>query len=152
MKVPRKLQKYVSESTLGAIARAVDEAEAKTSAEIVVHIVRNLLPMEEPRARALRAFFELGVDRTSGRNGVLLFVVMKKRCFEIVTDEAVNREVSADVWSAIASDVSRTIVRDGFEKGICHGVERMGEVLAAKFRRPEGAADVNELPDRPSAE
>lgn len=152
MKVPRKLQKHVSEETLDRIAQAVDEVEAKTSSQIVVHLVNNLLPMEESRARALRAFFELGVDRTSGRNGVLLFVVMKKRLFEIVTDEAIDREVSAEVWRGIASELSRTIAREGFEKGICHGVARIGEVLAAKFPRHPGDVGVNELPDRPSVE
>jgi uncharacterized membrane protein len=152
MGVPWKLQKYVSEGTLDAIARAVDGAEAKTSAQIAVHIVRSLLPMEDLRARARRAFFRLGVDRTSRRNGVLLFVAMKKRRFEIVTDEGVEREISSDVWPLIASDLSACIAREGFEKGICLGVARIGEVLTAKFPRDEGAADVNELPDRPSVE
>jgi uncharacterized membrane protein len=152
MEVPWKLQKYVSESTLDAIAAAVREAEAATSAQIVVHIVRNLLPMEDLRSRALRAFFQLGVDRTRGRNGVLLFVVMKKRRFEIVTDEGVERVVSRNVWPALASELSKTIAREGFEKGICIGVARIGEVLAPKFPREAGSIDANELPDRPSVE
>jgi uncharacterized membrane protein len=152
MQVPRKLQKYVSEDTLDAIARAVQDAEETTSAQIVVHIVRNLLPMEDLRSRALRAFFQLGVDRTRGRNGVLLFVVMKKRRFEIVTDEGVERVVSRDVWPALASELSRTIAREGFEKGIRLGVARIGEVLAPKFPREKGTVDANELPDRPSVE
>lgn len=152
MKVPRKLQKYVSEATLDAIARAVHEGEEKTSAQIVVHIVGRLLPMEDLRARALRAFFQLGVHRTRGRNGVLLFVVMRKRRFEIVTDEGVERVVARDIWPTLATEISTTISGHGFEKGICLGIKRIGEVLASKFPRVKGNVAVNELPDRPSVE
>ncbi len=77
---------------------------------------------------------------------------MKKRRFEIVTDEGVERVISRDVWPALASELSRTIVREGFEKGICLGVARIGEVLAPKFPREKRAVDANELPDRPSVE
>jgi uncharacterized membrane protein len=151
MKVPRKLHGQVSEGTLDAIARSVREAESMTSAQIVVHIVRSLLPLEDSRSRALRAFFELGVDRTAGRNGVLLFLAMKKHRFEIVTDEGVEREIPSDVWKEIASDLSKAIGRQGFEHGICAGVTRMGEVLASKFPRRPGD-QLNELPDRPRVE
>jgi uncharacterized membrane protein len=152
MGVPRRLRKYVSEETLDAIARAVREGESKTSGQIVVHIVRNLLPMEDLHTRARRAFFTLGVDRTSRRNGVLLFVVMKKRRFEIVADEGVERVVAGDLWPTIADELSAALAREGFERGICLGVGRVGDVLASKFPRETGSveADVNELPDRPS--
>jgi uncharacterized membrane protein len=148
LKVPRSLRNDVSEATLDRIARAVDEAESKTSAEIVVRIVHNLLPLERPRPRAVRAFFELGVDRTTRRNGVLLFIVMKKRSFEIVADEGVDREVSAEVWDEIAERISEGIDHEGFEKGVSRGVALIGDVLAKLF--PREAWDVNELPDRPT--
>jgi uncharacterized membrane protein len=148
MKVPPKLRRHVSEANLDAIAKAVDEAEASTSAEIVVHIVRSLLPLEKPRARARRAFLRLGVHRTEKRNGVLLFVAMKKRCFEIVADEGADREIDRTVWKEIAEEIERTIHRDGFEKGICRGVSRIGAKLSERF--PRSPRDVNELPDRPT--
>jgi uncharacterized membrane protein len=148
VKVPRSLRNDVSESDLEAIARAVDEAESRTSAEIVVRIVHNLLPLERPRARARRTFFELGVQRTARRNGVLLFIVMKKRCFEIVTDEGVARVVGPEVWEEVAGRISEGIDRDGFRKGVSRGVAQMGDVLAKVF--PRQASDVNELPDRPT--
>ncbi|MGH9321563.1 MAG: TPM domain-containing protein [Vicinamibacteria bacterium] len=147
MKVPGKLRQDVSEETLDAIALAVRESESRTSGEIVVHLVHNILPLEKPRARAIRTFFELGVDRTQRRNGVLLFVVMKKKSFEIVADEGIDRIVGAKVWDEIAERLAETIDRKGFEAGVCHGAALIGEVLAKSFPRDEG--DANELPDRP---
>jgi uncharacterized membrane protein len=150
MKVPRKLRNDVSEATLDAIARAVDEAESRTSGEIVVHIVHNLLPLETPRRRALRAFHALGIHRTRRRNGVLLFLVMKKKRFEIVADEGIDEKAGASAWKEIALDVTETLSRKGFEAGACRGVTLLGEVLAKHYPREEG--DVDELPDRPRIE
>lgn len=150
MKVPRKLRKDVSEKTLDAIARAVEEAESSASGEIVVHIVHNLLPFEAPRRRAHRAFLELGIERTRLRNGVLLFVVMKKKLFEIVADQGIDGKVGADGWKEIAARMAEVIGREGFEAGICSGVALLGELLAKHHPREEG--DVDELPDRPKVE
>jgi uncharacterized membrane protein len=150
MKVPRKLRNDVSEATLDAIARAVDDAESRTSGEIVVHIVHNLLPLETPRRRALRAFHALGIHRTRRRNGVLLFLVMKKKRFEIVADEGIDEKAGASAWKEIALDVTETLSRKGFEAGACRGVTLLGEVLAKHYPREEG--DVDELPDRPRIE
>lgn len=148
--VPAKLQRDVSEATLSAISRAVAEAESRTSGEIVVHLVRRLLPLESSRRRAVRTFGTLGLERTAKRNGVLLFVAMKNRKFEILADVGVTAKVDGAVWQRIAEYVSETIDREGFERGICEGVARIGDVLERHFPRETG--DVDELPDRPSVE
>jgi len=150
MKVPRKLRRDVSEKTLDAIARAVEEAESSTSAEVVVHMVHNLLPFETPRRRAYRAFLALGIHQTRRRNGVFLFLVMKKRLFEIVADDGAHEKVGAAAWEEIARRITETIEREGFETGVCCGVTLLGEALAKHFPREEG--DVDELPDRPRFE
>ena len=150
MKVPRKLRNDVSEKTLDALALAVEEAESKTSGEIVVHMVHNLLPFETARRRAYRAFLALGINQTRRRNGVLLFLVMKKRLFEIVADDAVHEKVGALAWEEIARGITETIERQGFEAGVCRGVALLGEALAKHFPREEG--DTDELPDRPKIE
>ncbi|HSF15078.1 MAG TPA: TPM domain-containing protein [Vicinamibacteria bacterium] len=148
MKVPRGLRVFVSPESLDAIAEAVRRAESRTSGEIVVHIVRNLLPLETSRKRAQRAFAELGVDQTAQRNGVLLLVVMKKRRFEIVPDEGIDSKAKPPPWEEIASSIAEGIRKDGLANGICAGVEQIGLVLAAHF--PSSGTDANQLPDRPS--
>jgi uncharacterized membrane protein len=150
MKVPLKLRNDVSEKTLDAIARAVEEAESKTSGEIVVHIVHNLLPFESSRRRARRAFLALGINQTRRRNGVLFFLAMKKRLFEIVAADGAHEKVGALAWEEIARRITETIEREGFEAGVCRAVALLGEALAKHFPRQEG--DVDELPDRPRVE
>jgi uncharacterized membrane protein len=151
MEVPRKLTGHVSERTLDAVAGAVDEAESMTSGEIVVRIVHGLLPLEKARPRAIRAFRELGCHETRLRNAVLLFVIMKKRRFEIVADEGIEARVERETWEELASWIGREIQRLGFERGLCAGVRRIGRVLAEHFPRAPGDEDENELADRPTA-
>jgi uncharacterized membrane protein len=150
VKVPRRLRKDVSEKTLDAIARAVEEAESRTSGEIAVHMVHNLLPFESPRRRAYRAFLALGINRTRRRNGVLLFLVMKKKLFEIVADDRIDEKVGSTAWNEIANRITETIEREGFESGVCRAVALLGEALERHYPREQG--DVDELPDRPGFE
>jgi uncharacterized membrane protein len=147
MRVPARLRKDVTAETLDAIAASVDRAESETSGEIVVHIAHSLLPLERARDRAIRAFRRLGVHKTKRRNGVLLFVTMKRRRFEIVADEGIDRVVDAKTWVEIAKGMEKQIEHDGFERGICAGVEAIGALLKERF--PREPDDVNELPDRP---
>ncbi len=148
MKVPFSLRRDMSEEMLDAIAAAVDEAESRTSGEVHVHIVHNLLPLEKPRDRAVRTFQRLHIDQTRNRNGVLVFVAMKKRDFEIVADEGIHQKVSAEVWDEIAEVIAERIDHDGFAEGISAGIQKIGEVLAKHF--PPSEDDTNELPNRPS--
>lgn len=143
MAVPAKLASYLNDEDLDAISQAVSEAESHTAGEIQVHITYNLLPLEKPRARAIREFFRLGMDKTRGRTGVLLFLVLKKHQFEIVADQGIHRRVAEGTWEQIALSLKKTIREEGLGKGICRGVRGIGEVLAQHVpRKPD---DRNEL-------
>jgi uncharacterized membrane protein len=147
-RVPAKLAAYFGEADLETISRAVDEAESRTAGEIRVHITHGLRPLERLRARAIGEFFRLGMDKTRGGTGVLLFVALKRRRFEIVADRGIDGKVPADTWDEIARETTTRIREDGLTKGICRGVHLIGEVLAAHVPRKEG--DVDELPDEVS--
>ncbi len=143
MPVPAKMASFLSEADLGAISQAVGEAESGTAGEIRVHITHNLLPLEKPRARAIREFFRLGVDKTQDRTGVLLFFVLKKQRFEIVADQGIHRQVAEGTWEQIARGLERVIREEGLPQGICGGVRQIGQVLARHF--PRSPDDRDEL-------
>jgi len=138
MPVPAKLASFFSEDDLGAISKAVREAEGRTAGEIRVHIAYNLLPLERPRARAIREFFRQGMDKTRERTGVLLFFVLKKHRFEIVADQGIHHQVADGTWEQIARRLETAIRDEGLTNGICGGVRQIGEVLAQHApRRPD---------------
>ena len=148
MRVPRSLRPHFEEADLDRIADAVRRAELRTSGEIRVHVVTRLLPLENARRRAVRDFHRLGMDRTRDRTGVLLFLAVKSRRFEIVADRGIDARVGGGAWREIAAGITARIQQDGIASGLCHGVGRIGRFLAEHF--PIADDDTNELPNRVS--
>ena len=64
----------MSEADLDAVTRAIALAEASTSAEIRVHLDHRC--PGDPVARAIAVFERLGMHRTDGRNGVLVYAAI----------------------------------------------------------------------------
>ena len=64
------------------IVRAIGDAESRTSAEIRVHVTRR--KPKNLEERALRRFHLLGMTKTAGRNGVLIYIAPNARRFHIL--------------------------------------------------------------------
>lgn len=143
MTVPRPFGSDFSEEGLNRISEAVVRAESSTAGELRVHVVSGLLPFENPRFRAIRAFRELGMDQTRDATGVLLVVFLKQRRFEIVADRGIDERVPDDTWEAIASQMTEVIHEQGLVSGICHTVQQIGDVLARHV--PRRTQDLDEL-------
>jgi putative membrane protein len=90
------------------------------------------------------AFFELGITRTSGRNGILVFVSTFERRACVLADHGVDVDALGAPWQAACAALSSAVARrdlGGFQAAL----ESLGPVLGA--RMPRSADDVNELPD-----
>ncbi len=148
MRVPRRLRSALSEGDLDRIAAAIAEAERKTAGELRVHVIPRLRPLENPRRRAVRDFFRLGMDRTRDGSGVLLFLAVRSCRFEIVADRAIDDRVGVAGWNEIAREISEHIREHGVGDGLEHGVRRIGGLLSRHF--PVQPEDINELPDEVS--
>jgi len=90
------------------------------------------------------AFFELGISRTSGRNGLLVFVSTFEQRALVLADAGIDVQALgpsfAQARAALSSAVKRRDLA-GFEAAL----EGLGPILGA--RMPRSADDVNELPD-----
>ncbi len=98
------------------------------------------------RAAAARAFRMRGLARTRGRTGVLLYIAIRERHAEIVTDAGVLAHVPADAWEGILADLTAALGRGAAEAGLAEAVGRIGDRLREAL--PAGPGDPNELPDR----
>jgi putative membrane protein len=92
------------------------------------------------RTAARGAFFELGVGRTRGRTGVLVYVSTFERRVAIVADTGVAEADLAAVRRRL-----EVAVRARDLAAFADGVRALGPVLAEKL--PCAADDMNELPD-----
>lgn len=137
-----------SKEDLHDISKFIGEQEQSTSGEIRVAIrerrsrSERTLTVEE---LARREFVSLGMTKTVGRSGVLIFMLMEDRQFFILADEGIHAKVGDDTWKSIAAELSKHFSDKKFREGIRHGIQSVGLVLAKHYPRTSG--DRNELPN-----
>ena len=125
------------------IVAAIKEAEFNTSGEIRVHIENHC--KEEALERAAEVFYDLKMDRTAARNGILFYLAVKDRKFAIIGDEGINKEVEHDFWNDIKDEIISNFKENKFAEGLIAGILKCGDKLKKHF--PYQNDDVNELSD-----
>jgi hypothetical protein len=147
-----RVERFLSARTFDAVEAAIRRSEATHRAELRFAVegslhLYDLLRGVTPHDRAVQVFSQLNVWDTEENNGVLIYLLLADRHFEIVADRGVHRLVGDGAWSAIAERMQAAFRAGSFEQGLVEGIRAVGEVLARHYPRREG--DVNELPDRP---
>jgi uncharacterized membrane protein len=132
------------------VVEAIRSAEARSRAEIRVHVVHGVV--DDAQKAAAATFEKLGMTRTAERNGVLILVAPKSRRFAIVGDVGIHEKCGATVWREAAAAMESAFRQGRFTDGLVDGIARAGTALAEHFPRLEGVADENELSDEVSEE
>lgn len=97
---------------------------------------------DETHRAACAAFHELGVGRTSGRNGILVLVGLFEHKVAVVADVSVDPLLIAPAVETIQAAVDRPV--PDFNAFVT-ALEALGPLLGKVM--PRQADDVNELPD-----
>lgn len=132
---------FLSKEEEQEIVQAIVEAEKNTSGEVRVHIEKqsNITPLE----RAQEVFFELKMEATKDRNGVLFYVSVTDKKFAIIGDKGINDLVAPDFWNATKEIVLNHFKQGAFKQGLVEGILSAGNQLKAYF--PYQFDDKNEL-------
>jgi putative membrane protein len=93
---------------------------------------------------ARAAFFDLGISRTSGRNGILVFVSLFERRCVVLTDIGLDPAELEPGWLAAVAALERSVKRRDLS-AFQHALTSLGPVLGRAHPRSDD--DVNELPD-----
>ena len=125
------------------IVAAIKEAELNTSGEIRVHIENHC--KEEALERAAEVFYDLKMNHTAARNGILFYLAVKDRKFAIIGDEGINKEVEHDFWNDIKDEMISNFKENKFAEGLIAGILKCGDKLKEYF--PYQNDDINELSD-----
>ena len=146
---PKILQNYLNDDELLRISNKIKEAEKKTAGEIAVNIreYKSFFEGKKPlRQLAEKEYIRLGVNKTKEGTGVLIFLLLSKRQFYILTDDIINKLTGEQVWADIKNIMQEKFVRGEFCKGILFGIDEIGKILAQHFPiRPD---DKNEISNR----
>ena len=93
---------------------------------------------------ARAAFFDLGISRTSGRNGILVYVSLFERRCTVLTDIGIDPAQLEPGWLSAKGALEQAVkARDW--PAFRQALESLGPVLGRVHPRSDD--DVNELPD-----
>lgn len=125
------------------VERAIAEVETLTSAEIKVLIVRHC--WGDIHQKASRLFRKHGLDKTAGRNAVMLMLVTTNRQFLIYGDRGIHERVGEGYWEAIRDELARGLKSGRVGEALCGTIKAIGGKLAEHF--PVRGHNPNELED-----
>lgn len=144
----KKPGKFFTAEEKARVVAAVKEAEQETSGEIMVHLEKKTPVPVLDRAKEL--FYQLGMDKTRQKNGVLIYLVTGEKLFAIIGDEGIHKVVPPDFWDEIRNIMQERFQEDKFTEGLEEAIRKIGEKMKTYF--PYQADDRNERPDEISVE
>src|SRR3989344_9093582 len=136
MKKILRLRPFLTKKERGAITEAVGKAESKTSGEIKVLVVKKSSGKNEPdkkaavEARAIQEFYQMGIDNTIGKTGVLVMISLAEKMVNVKADKAINEKVDSGTWDAIVDMIINGIRSSSQKDAICGAVSFIGNLLA----------------------
>jgi uncharacterized membrane protein len=110
----------------------LSEAERGSTGEIRVHLSRRWFERDS-FVRATALFREFGMTRTAKRNGVLIYVNLKKHKFAIVADEGITAAVGNKFWEKLGRELAVDLRSTHHENAVAMTVRRVGEALRKHF-------------------
>lgn len=125
------------------IATAIVQAEQQTSGEIRVFI-ENKCKFIDATDRAAELFYQLGMQKTAARNGVLLYIAIKDRQLAIWGDEGIHQKLGSHYWIKQVDLILSAFNRTDYTVGICQCILEIGKALKIHFPF-QGEKDKNEL-------
>ena len=140
----KRFRPFLTSAEKKRVSLAIHQAELKTSGEIHVHLNKLASP-KGVLAQAERVFFELGLEKTEERNGVLILIAISDRHFAIWGDQGIHQAAGQPLWDA-AREALQARLKEGKPcAGLEECVARVGEALAKHF--PASPDDKNQLSD-----
>ena len=137
-----KTEDFLTKEEEQEIVQAIIASENNTSREIRIHIEEH--SEKPPLERAQEVFFELKMDETQDRNGVLFYICVSDKKFAILGDKGINEAVESDFWDCTKDTVIANFKEGKYKDGLVNGIIEAGEQLKKHFPYNH-EEDTNEL-------
>lgn len=99
--------------------------------------------MSQVDLRAQVEFYELGIENTKARTGILLFVSLMEHRAVVLADHGIAEKLEPEVWTEVVDLMVAGVKGKNLSSGMVKAVERCGELMAPHF--PIQPGDENEL-------
>lgn len=136
----------LTENEMSEIASVISAVEKETTGEIRVNIQKTRSFGDRKLSiyeLAIQNFYKLGMDKTKDKTGVLIYLLLSDKKFQIIGDEGINKKVSKEFWDVLAMKMADYFRDNKFVEGISNTVREVGTVLKKEF--PMKSGDTNEL-------
>ncbi len=122
---------FLTDEEKDLLVQTIRKVEAHTSSEIRIHFDDHC--EQDVMDRAVAVFYQLNMEKTIFRNGVLIYFAVKDKQFAVIGDEAIHQKVDAEYWKAISNELHQNL-RDGNPfQAIVKAVQHIGQTLAIYF-------------------
>ncbi len=131
------------------ISDKIKETEKITSGEVRVAIKESvpfLQKKKDIKELAQSEFYNLKMNETRDKTGILIYILLSSRQFYIIADEGINSKVEQKTWDNIRDEMQAQFKLGHFVEGVLLAIERIGEVLSKHF--PIKSDDTNELSNK----
>ena len=134
---PRKQVKEIfTKQVLDKIASTIAQVEQGTSAQIRV-CIREERDHDEAGLSiediAKREFLKLGMDKTVGRNGILLFILFEEHKFYVYGDTGIHKRVHPETWEDVAATLKEHFKHGNYEAGIQDALKKIISHVHTEF-------------------
>jgi len=142
------MKKILTKEELRNLSGQIGEIEKKSSAEIRI-VVRHKKHWSERRLSARQVaekeFHALGMMKTKNATGILIFILVSERNFELLADSGIIAALPEEYWIKAAEKLSGHFSESNFYHGLKTALAEIGEVLESKL--PPTAGPHEELPN-----
>ena len=140
-----KQQKFFSPAEEDKIIQAIRTAETQTSGEVRLYI-ESKCRFVDPLDRAAEIFYQLKMNETTSRNGVLVYIATTHRQLAVFADEGIYKKAGQEFWNNAVNAMLLEFKKQNYAEGLVNVVLKIGELLKTHFPYDVGT-DKNELPD-----
>jgi uncharacterized membrane protein len=138
-----RTKQFLSKLEHDRIVDAIREAESKTAGEIRVFIQRGKLGVD-PLIAAQKKFHKLGMQKTSERNAILIFVAPRAHKFAVVGDKAVHEKCGEHFWTRLVESMREHFRNERFSHALVEAIEEAGKALAQHFPRRSTSTELSD--------
>ena len=142
------IHNYLTPEMLENIKHEIHNVEQITDGQIRLSIRERRSFWEKlykPHELAIRDFEKLGMANTKHKTGVLIFIILDERYYDILADEGIHKKIDDHIWVSIEEKIKEEFPKEGYLNGILHIIDRVGDVLKKEF--PGTPEEVEEFSD-----
>lgn len=126
----------LSEPELKKIGETISAIENSTSGEIKVSICKKTGFFNRRKSikdLAVREFYRLKLDQTRHKTGLLIYILLQRNEFYILSDKGLNEKLSAEFWENEVKKMSHFFKEEKFADGIVDVLHDIGKILSEYF-------------------